>query len=317
MNNSISILIKRFPWIWACLGSLICYLAISILTSSFGFESLLTNAAIASLLAIVALGQMFAISSGDGGIDLSVPYIITLSSFLSFGIIQGSNGNLFKGILVIIFVGLFVGLLNSVAIIIFEIPPIIATMAMGFIVNTAILLYSTKFSSFKSSSLLSTIANGRLLGVPIILIFALICVLIVVVLLNTMTYGRAIMAVGQNRLASYFAGIQVNKTIMIAYMISGLFASIGGALIGARVNGAFLDMGQPYMLQSVGAVVIGGTLISGGKSTGIGTAFGALFLILLVTLMLVSHLSVGVQYIVEGIVLILVLAIGGNQGHTD
>lgn len=312
MKTKINNWIGEKPWIWAFLGSLLCWLATSILSSQLGIQSLIINASMAAILAVVALGQMFAISSGDGGIDLSVPYVITLTSFLSFGVINGSNKNLLLGMIVILGVGALIGLLNAGSIIIFGIPPIIATIAMGFIVNTAILVYAPHFVSYKTSSILSFIAKDSILGIPVIIILTVVLALAIAFLLIKTSYGRSIMSVGQNRIASDLAGVKNNRTIIIAYIISGVFAALSGALIGARVGGAFLDMGQPYMMQSVGAVVIGGTLISGGKASVIGTLFGALFLTLMVTLMVVTHLPIGIQYIIEGIILILVLAIGGS-----
>jgi ribose transport system permease protein len=317
MKLAISKIGKNTPWIWACLGSLICWLLTSIVLSQLDFQSLLVNAALASLLTIVSLGQMFAMTSGDGGIDLSIPYVITLSAFLSFGIIQGVESNLILGMLAVAGMGLLIGFLNAISIITFKIPPIIATMAIGFIVNSGVLVYSSSFTSNKTSAVLTTIANGRFLGIPIIIFFTIALILIVAFVFKKMSYGRAITAVGQNRLAAFFAGINVNRTIMIAYMLSGLLAAVGGALIGARIDGAFLEMGQSYLLQSVGAVVIGGTLVSGGKASAVGTAFGALMLTLMVTLMVISRLPIGVQYIIEGIILILVLIIDKPQTEND
>lgn len=317
MNTNLLKWTKKASWIWAFLGSLIMWIAISVLTRQFGVGSLIANASLASLLMIVSIGQMFAITSGDGGIDLSIPYVITLSAFLSFGLIKGSESNLPMALIVVLGIGLLVGVLNSVTVLIFKINPMIATMAVGYILNSAILLYSESYNFSEMSKIITFIANGRVAGIPFILIFALLIVAFVGFILDKTSYGRALTAVGQNRLAAYFAGIRVNKTVLFAYMASALFASIAGILIGARVNGAFLDMGQPYMLQSVSAVVIGGTLISGGKASVIGTALGSFFLILLSTLMLVTHLPIGTQYIIQGILLIIVLIFDGNSKAAD
>ncbi|HYE83770.1 MAG TPA: ABC transporter permease [Clostridia bacterium] len=317
MNTNLLNQIKKTSWIWAFLGSLVIWAAISILTRQFGLGSLFANASLASLLVIVSIGQMFAITSGDGGIDLSIPYVITLSAFLSFGLINGSESNLFMALAVVLGIGLLVGVLNSVTVLLFKIPPMIATMAVGYILNSAILIYSESYNFAAMSKIITYIANGRIAGIPFILIFALFAVLVIAFILNSTSYGRSLSAVGQNRFAAYLAGIQVNKTVMIAYMVSGLFAAIAGVLIGARVNGAFLDMGQPYMLQSVSAVVIGGTLISGGKASVVGTALGSLFLILLSTLMMVTHLPIGAQYVIQGILLIAVLVFDVNTKNCD
>lgn len=301
--------LKEKPWIWSLIGSLILWIATGITASHIGLNSLIANATLACFLAIVSLGQMLAISLGEGSIDLSIPYVITLTAFLSMGIINGSNSNILLGLLVSLGVGIVIGILNSISITIFQIPSIIATMALGFILNTVIFLYAAKFRAFTTSPLLSTISRGSFHGIPWIMIIAIIIAGLVGFFLNYTSYGRALLAVGQNKKAAYFAGVKVNFTILTAYLLSGCLAALGGVLIAAHIDGAFLDMGQPYMLQSVGVVVIGGTLISGGKASVIGTLFGSLFMMLLVSLMSVTHLPIGVQNIIEGLVIILILAV--------
>lgn len=316
MKTNILNTIKK-PWIWACLGCIGSWLAISIITNQFGIESFLINASLASFLIIIATGQMFAITSGEGGIDLSIPYMITLSAFLSFGIINGSESNVPLALITVLGIAIFVGILNSAAILFFKIPPMIGTMAIGYIINTAILLYSESYRFSEMSKFISYIANGRIVKLPIVLLFAVVVVCFIGFLINNTSFGISLTAVGQNRLAAYLAGVRVNKTVVIAYIASAVFAAIGGILLGARVNGAFLDMGTPYMLQSVSSVVIGGTLIAGGRASVIGTAFGSLFLILLSTLMMVTHLPIGTQYIIQGILLITVLVFDGGSKESE
>jgi ribose transport system permease protein len=92
-------------------------------------------------------------------------------------------------------------------------------------------------------------------------------------------------------------------------MLSGVLAAIGGALLSGRVSGAFLEMGNPFLLQSVGAVVVGGSSIMGGRGTALGTLLGSLFLVMIVTTMQVLRVAGGSQDIVEGMLIILVLAV--------
>jgi ribose transport system permease protein len=95
-----------------------------------------------------------------------------------------------------------------------------------------------------------------------------------------------------------------------------VLASLNGLLLGAYIGGAFLEMGQPYLLQSIAAVVLGGTLIFGGSATALGTLFASILLILIVTTMQIIGLPPGVQDIVQGIVVIFVLALAGRQALT-
>jgi len=121
-----------------------------------------------------------------------------------------------------------------------------------------------------------------------------------------------LMAVGQNATAAHLAGARVGRTITVAFQVSSVLGALGGALLSAHAGGAFLQMGEPYLLQSVGAVVVGGTLIAGGSATALGTFFGSLFLVLIVTTMQISGWSPGMQDVVQGTMIIAILAVAGN-----
>jgi ribose transport system permease protein len=98
-------------------------------------------------------------------------------------------------------------------------------------------------------------------------------------------------------------------------VISGVLAALGGVLLSARVGGAFLEMGNPFLLQSVGAVVVGGSSILGGKATALGTFLGSIFLVMVVTTMQVLRLAGGLQQVAQGILIILVLAVATVKRH--
>src|SRR3984885_9948615 len=139
----------------------------------------------------------------------------------------------------------------------------------------------------------------------------LICIALIVAtefVLQRTVYRRTLSAVGQSRAAARLAGVAVDRVITIAFVISAMLASFLGLVLGAYVGGAFLEMGQPYLLQSIAAVVVGGTLIFGGSATAIGVFFASVLLILLVTLM---QLPPGFQDMLQGLVVILVLALAG------
>jgi ribose transport system permease protein len=120
------------------------------------------------------------------------------------------------------------------------------------------------------------------------------------------------MAVGQNATAAHLAGGRVGRTITAAFLASSVLGAFGGSLLSAHAGGAFLQMGEPYLLQSVGAVVVGGTLIAGGSATALGTFFGSILLVLIVTTMQVSGWSSGMQEVVQGAMIIAILAAAGS-----
>ncbi len=127
------------------------------------------------------------------------------------------------------------------------------------------------------------------------------------------SYGKSLLAVGQNREAAKLAGIKVNRVEMLTYVFSSILAAFGGMLTTARVGGALLGMGDSYTLETVASIVVGGTLISGGKANVPGTLVGCLFLGLIVTAMQIMGFSVGAQNIAKGALIIIVLLLSSGD----
>jgi ribose transport system permease protein len=307
--------IRNVPWIWAALGALMMWLLLGLFAHNLNLESLIVTGVTASFLAIVAMGQMLVVTTGRGAIDLSIPGIITLAAFLSVGMSKGSNVTLLYVVPFVLAIGGGIGLLNAFIVLFLRIPPIIATLGTGYIVTTAILLYNPHYRSTYIPSLLTHLSRDRLFGVfPVIVIIAIALAVLIFLMFTFTKFGKALTALGQNLEAAHLSGINVNLIQAIAYVISGVLAAFGGILISARVGGAFLGLGDPYLLETVGSVVVGGTLIFGGKAVPAGTFFGSLFLVLLVTAMQVAGLRIGGQYIGEGLLIILVLFVATNRG---
>jgi len=307
---------RDIPWIWAAAGSLVMWIALGIAGRTLNIESLVATSTNASFLAIVALGQMLVITTGGGAIDLSIPSVITFSAFLSAGLADGSNLNVLYVVPVVVLIGAFIGLLNSLTVLFLRIPPIIATLGMGYIVTTAILVYSPYFTTSYIAPVLLSVARSRIFGyIPTILLITVVLVVLLNLMFARTRYGKSLIAVGQNLEAARLSGIPVNLVRGIAYVLSGLLASFGGIMISAQVNGAFLGLGDPYLLQTVGSVVVGGTLIFGGRAVPVGTLLGSLFLVLLVTAVQVAGMKIGGQFIAEGLFIILVLILAAERNR--
>jgi ribose transport system permease protein len=181
------------------------------------------------------------------------------------------------------------------------------------VLATATLLSNRSIHGFAASPILKNVAAGRLDGAPIMLLFCLGLVAACEFVLSFSVFGRQPSAVGQSRIAARLAGVRVDFVVTAAFVLSGALASLMGLTPGAYVGGAFLEMGQPYPLQSIAAVVVGGTLILGGSASAIGVFFASALLILMVTLMQILQLPPGSQDMAQGIVLILVLALAGRE----
>jgi len=302
----------RRRWIWSLLGVLILWGILSAMTSQLSLSSLSGVAVTGSFLTLVALGQMAVVTTGGGNIDLSIASVMTLSAFIALIVIGGHDSRILLGMAATLALGIIVGAANAALVLATRIPAIIATLATGYVLATASLLANRAIPGFVIAPSLRVVATARIGGVPIMAIVALIAVCIASFLINWTAYGRSLSAVGQNAVAARLAGVKADRVTAAAFFASSILAAFAGLLQGAYVGGAFLEMGQPFLLQSLGAVVLGGTLIFGGSGTAVGTLFGALLLVLIVTTMQIAQLPPGAQDVVEGVVIIAVLALAGG-----
>lgn len=300
-------------WIWSAAAVFVLWLILSFATSRFSLSNLSGVVLSASFLTLIGLGQMFVVATGRGNIDLSISSVLTLNAFMALIVIRGQDGNLALGLAAAAALGLAIGFFNAFLVVLLRIPAIIATLATGYILATATLKANQAIPGFVVSPALKHVASARLAGVPIMTMIAVAAVCIAACALKYTAFGRKLSAVGQSRDAARLAGVRCGRIVTAAFVISALIASFTGLLLGAYVGGAFLEMGQPYLLQSVAAVVLGGTLIFGGSATALGTLFASILLILIVTIMQIMGLPPGAQDMVQGVVVILVLALAGRQ----
>jgi ribose transport system permease protein len=306
--------ILRYPWIWAVLGTLAMWILLGVFSGRFNFDSLITISVSACFLAVMAFGQMLVVTTGNGAIDLSIAGMITFSAFLSAGWVNGNNINLIWVIPITLAIGALVGFFNSLSVLFLKIPPMIATMGMNYIIITFVMIVNKNFRAFKIAPLLLGLTRFRLFGIiPVLLLFVILMIIVCNMVLHKTRFGKSLLALGQNLEAANMAGINTNLMQMFAYCLSGLLAALGGILISARAGGAFLGLGDPYQLQTVASVVVGGTLISGGRAVPTGTFFGCMFLILLTTAMQVAGMKIGGQYIVMGLLIIAVLFLASKN----
>lgn len=303
-------------WIWAAIAVVLLWLALALVTGRWSLASLSGIVLSASFLAVAGLGQMVVVTTGRGNIDLSVAAVMTLSAYLALLVVKGEDQLLGLGLLVTLALGVGVGIVNALVVIAIRIPAIIATLATGYILATATLLANRSLDGFAVSPTLKSVASGRIFGFPIMALIAVALVVSLGFVLRHTVFGRQLSAVGQNRAAARLAGVPVNRVIAVAFIVSSTLAALNGLFLGAYVGGAFLEMGQPYLLQSIAAVVVGGTLIFGGSATALGTLFASILLVLVVTIMQIMGLPRGAQDMVQGVVVILVLAVAAGRAYS-
>jgi ribose transport system permease protein len=300
-------------WIWAALAVALLWVLLAAVSGRWSVASLSGIVLSASFLTCVSLGQMLVVTTGRGNIDLSVAGVLTQSAFLALVVVQGQDARIWLGVLAAFGLGAGVGLLNAALVIWLRVPAIIATLATGYILASATLM--TNAANFGPRAVapgLRWLASGKVGGVPVFALVTLALVILVALVLRHTVYGRRLSAIGQSRDAARLAGMPVNRVLIVAFVASSVFAALTGLVLGAYVCGAFLEMGQRYLLQSVAAVVLGGTLIAGGHGTALGTWFAAILLILMVTIMQILSLPRGTQDLLQGMVVILVLALAAR-----
>ena len=293
-------------------GCIVLWLLMGIFGNGISLASLINNAYTASFLAIAGLAQMLVVTTGRGAIDLSIPGMITLGGYLGMMICNGENIRILPALLAVILAGVLVGFLNSLMVIYLKIPAIIATMAMNYSIVTATMLIDHNFNVFTIPSILKGFVTKRVAGIPIIIFVVVALALLISFMIRSTTYGKSLLSMGQNLDAARLAGVQVVKTEMITYVTAAVFAGIAGMLISARVNGARLGMGDNYQMDSIACIVVGGTLMSGGRANAIGTLVGSLFLYLIIAAMQLMGANAGIQSVVKGGLIIVVLLLGAG-----
>jgi ribose transport system permease protein len=254
---------------------------------------------------------MLVITSGVGNIDLSVPSTIALAGVVGMHAMGGLNGQIALGVAAALGVGVAVGLANYTLIRLLRIPPIIATLSSSFIIQSIAITQGRQLPPPPPA--LGAFATSRLLYVPYIALVALALSVALAVLLHRAVYGRRLSAIGQNPRAAWLAGVNVHRTRCLAYVLSSMIAALTALLLAATSGGASLDMGVEYMLISIAVVVIGGTLVTGGKATIVGVWGASMFLFLTNAALNAVGADAGVRSIVYGVLIIAVTVAAGGK----
>jgi ribose transport system permease protein len=295
------------PWIWAYVAAVVVWVATILLTSGQGTIGLLTAAFIfGSFFTIVSIGQMLVITLGPGNVDLTIPSTMVLAGTIAIKIMDGDANVIPLGIAVALAVGVLVGIFNFALIRLLRIPPIIATLSSSFII-LSIAIVLNRGLRIKPPDLLGDFPSTIILGVPILAVLVIGVAAVMHVVLTRTVFGRSVTAIGQNQRAAALAGVRVERVRLAAYVTSAFFASVGGILLASFSGGAALNMGDPYLLTSIAVVVIGGTSVAGGFGNVPGLWGAALFLFLLSAMLSTFGVSEGVQQVLTGLIVILVI----------
>jgi ribose transport system permease protein len=221
-------------------------------------------------------------------------------------VMNADDGNILWGILAGLLVGAAIGAFNFGIIRFLRVPPMIATLASGFIVQTLSIVFFRGLQ-IKPPEGLSVLVNVKLGIVPLLFLVVLAVSVVMHFILTRSPYGRFIHAIGQNSKAATLAAIDVDLNRFITYVLCGFFGGLTGILLSAFGGGVTLGMGREYLLNSIAVPVIGGSSIAGGNSNVPGI-FGASILLLLVLYLLdILGFAVGLRYILTGLIILSII----------
>lgn len=338
-------------WAWVFLIALIIFFAASVSITSEGDVNFMTLRNSQNILVaitpvlLMGLGQTFVIIAG--GIDLSVGWVMGLSSVVS-GLLVRDLAAKGMDVGLAIFIAMvggvlataIVGLVNGSIIAKLKVPPFIVTLGVSFVIRGLALLLSggqtvaglpQQLRDFGNESLLYYVggeggglylqrpevtgaqlrALDRILPWPVVV--AMIAALIAIFLLHKTQFGRHTYAIGGNKEAALRAGVPVDRHTILLYIMSAMTAGIAGVLHTARFTGGSPVAGDPLLLGSIAAVVIGGVSLFGGVGQVIGTVIGALIIAILQTGLVMLNVEAFWQFIVIGTVVILAVLIDQSR----
>ncbi len=301
------------PWLWAWLAAGLVWLATAFVAGGQGGGQVLTAAfTFATFYVVVGLGQMFVITLGPGNVDLSIPATITLAGAVATKVMDTQDSLVLLGLLVALLIGVLVGCFNFLLILALRIPPIIATLSSSFLVQSAAIAYGRGLR-IKPPPLLADFTTAQVAGVPILALCVLLLTAVMGVVLHRAVYGRWVVAIGQNIRAAHLAGVDVQRTRFVTYVMSAAFAALCGYLLSGFSGGASLSMGEEYLLTSIAVVVIGGSSVAGGFSNVPGLWGAALFLFLVVTMLNTYGFGAGIRYLATGLIIIAVIVAASGR----
>ena len=282
-------------------------------SSEFSVRAMLV---LATLLGVASIGQTLVILLG--GIDLSIPFVIGFANVVAAALF-GSGMDFVAVSAIVAGLALIIGAANGALSSTLRIHPLIVTLGVGTAVQGAVLLWTAGFPTGSApdavTRFVSIGGSAGPLPVPwLIPAFAGLAVVVVVMLERT-PFGRRLYALGSNPQAAPLALIGPRTIWTITYALSALFAALAGVLLLGFTGSAYGDVGQPYLFQTIAAVVIGGTTLVGGRGGLVGTIAGALVLTEINTLLIGLGFAASTVEAALGVLIILLVSLYGREPH--
>ncbi len=283
------------------------------ITPNFSSPTFLTQQLrLASFLGIIAAGQMAVILTGN--IDLSIPWTLNLSAVIATSIMAGLNERLGLGVAAALGIGMIVGLVNGIGVAYLRVPSMVLTLGMNAVLKGITVVYTGSAPQFQQTpELLSRAATEVLFGfLPVAVLLWAFVSLIHYLVLSRSGLGRKTYAVGNNEIAAYLSGVKTPRVLIMVFVLSGALNALAGLLLAGNAGRSFNEMGAPFLLPAIAAVVVGGTSILGGSGKYVGTIAGGIIVRLLDGALNIVQVPPATKDITFGLVILVMLFLYGR-----
>jgi len=282
-------------------------LVMSLVTTSFlSVLNIMNILKQVTLTALIAMSQTFVITSG--GIDLSVGFVMGLSSIIMCTLINWSVP-LPIAIVACLLCGLAFGALNGVLITRLKLPPFIITLGMQYICKGFINVITEGYTIMIDSPFIMALGQGKVGAVPIMVLFLPVVAVVMCYLYDKTVFGNRVKGIGGNEAACRLSGINTDRTKVAIYALNGLMCGLVGVIITGRLNAGNPNAGLNYDMNTIGAVIIGGTAITGGSGTVLGSILGAVLLGVIRNALTLLKVNMYWETVATGAIIILVCAL--------
>jgi len=260
-----------------------------------------------ALLAIVACGLTFVLVAGQ--FDLSFGNVISLSGILAVGLMVRSGLPTPVAVALALAAGVAVGLFNGFLVSALRVNAIVATLGTSTILLGLNFLYSNGIPITLEGGDFTSIARGRVLGIPVPILIMIGVLALAWLLLNRTLVGHHLQAIGANPTASRLAGVRVDRVTVVAFVVGSFCASIGGVVLAARIGSGQVTAGDGYLLSAFAAVFLGASVIKDGQFHILGTFVGVLIVAVTFNGLSILGAPSSAQYLVQGGILIAAVAL--------
>ncbi len=315
VGQKLQVFVKRSPARMALLISLLLYgFTVIAVPTALNMSAITSILMMTLLLSFASAGQTLVLIGG--GMDFTVGAVMSAAAILTTAVMNGEDGHFLPAFGAVMAMSLMIGLLNGVCSVKMGLPPLIVTMAISNVVTRlSYVLTEGSPLGYASPTFIKSV-TAKWFGIfPSLALYALILFPIMFYILNRARLGRQVYLVGNNPVAAKLSGIGVNKVVVLTYVISALFSGFTGMLGAAYMQSAKCQMFDNYAYQSLIAVIVGGTALTGGVGSYTGSIAGSFLMVVLNNTLTAFNLPQPTRNVLLGLVMVLLLILY-NRGKS-